>query len=426
MTMTPWGESAEFRDRKLQPGPGVPREEVERNQRERLYGAAVAVIANKGYGNATVTDLIETAGVSRTTFYRYFADKEACFLATLELLLAGVAALTRSGLESEGSLRERSEAGLAAFVGVLVAQADAARICVVESDAAGPKAIAMVDAAAAEFARMLAEVFEELPDQKGMPPAIVNAMIGGMRKLLQTRLHRRTEAELVTMVPELVGLGLSYRPPPRRLPDRAPRGKSSPTAGRYRGIDEPAQRLELAAMKIVARDGYADATVAEIAREARVSLATLYANFADKSDLFEAALLRSRLHMVAAVVPAFRRAKDWPEAIAALTYASLAFLEAEPDFTRLITIDVHSAGNAALESRDRALDATRHFIEAGIPDTEESGPIVAEAIQSALYSMLAARVRSRYKNLQGMAPLAIYIILAPLLGPKEAYRHAIG
>jgi AcrR family transcriptional regulator len=40
--------------------------------------------------------------------------------------------------------------------------------------------------------------------------------------------------------------------------------------------------------------------MAEIAAEARVSLGTLYANLADKADLFEAPMLRSRLRMVAA------------------------------------------------------------------------------------------------------------------------------
>jgi AcrR family transcriptional regulator len=425
MTMTPWGDSAELRERRLQPGPGVPRDEVERNQKERLFGATVAVVANKGYGKATVSDLIETAGVSRTTFYRYFADKEACFLETLELLLAGIAALTRAGLQGGDNWQDRSEAGMGAFIGVLVTQPDAARICAVESDAAGPKAIAMVDATAAEFAQMLSDVFEELPDQRGMPKEIVNAMVGGIRKLLQTRLHRRSEGELIELVPELVKLGLSYRPPPQRLPDRAPRGKVVPKAERSTGIDEPAQRLEHAAMEVVASKGYADATMADIARKARVSLATLYATFDDKEDLLEAAMLRTRLRMVAAVVPPYRRADSWARGVAAMTRAILAFLEAEPDFTSLVTVDIYGAGNSALESRDQVLDATRHFIESGVPLPEASKTIVAEAIQSALYAMVSARVRSRYKNLQGMAPLAIYLILAPFLGAEDAYRHAV-
>jgi AcrR family transcriptional regulator len=426
MTMTPWGDSAELRERRLQPGPGVPRDEVERNQKERLWGATVAVVADKGYGKATVSDLIEVAGVSRTTFYRYFADKEACFLETLELLLIGIAALTRAGLKGEGSWQDRSEAGMGAFIGVLVTQPDAARICAVESDAAGPKAIAMVDATAAEFAGMLAEVFEQLPEQRGMPKELVDAMVGGVRKLLQTRLHRRDEGELVELVPALVKLGLSYQPPPRPLPTRAPRGTVTPKVGRPLGIDEPAQRLELAAMEVVAREGYAEATMAEIARGARVSLATLYEIFDDKNDLLEAAMLRTRLRMAAAVVPPFRRAEGWAEGVAAMTRAVLAFLEAEADFTRLLTVDVPAAGRAALESRDRSLDATVHFIEAGIPSTEAGKPIAAEAIQSALYAMLSARVRSRQTDLQGMAPLAIYVILAPFLGAEEAYRHAVG
>jgi AcrR family transcriptional regulator len=425
MTMTPWGDSAELRERRLQPGPGVPRDEVERNQKERLYGATVAVIATKGYGKATVSDLIKVAGVSRTTFYRYFADKEACFLATLELLLVGIAALTRTGLKGEGSWQARSEAGMGAFIGVLVTQPDAARICVVESDAAGPKAMAMVDAAASEFAEMLSGVFEELPDQRGMPRGVVDAMVGGMRKLLQTKLHRREEGELVTLVPELVKLGLSYSPPPKPLPDRAPRGRVAPRSGRSEGIDEPAQRLEVATMKVIARKGYADATMAQIARQARVSLATLYEIFDDKQDLLEAAMLRTRLRMVAAVVPPYRRADSWAEGMAAMTRAVFAFLEAEPDFTRLLTVDIHGAGGAALESRDRSLDAARHLLEAGIPDPWQNKSIVAEAIQSALYATLASRVRSRRGNLQGMAPLAIYVTLAPFLGADKAYRYAI-
>jgi AcrR family transcriptional regulator len=425
MTMTPWGDSDQLRERRLQPGPGVPREDVEKNQRERLYGATVAVVANKGYGKTTVSDLTEMAGVSRTTFYRYFADKEACFLETLEKLLASVTVLTRSGLEEEGSWRKRSESGMRTFFTLLATQPDAARLCVVEADAAGESALAMVDAAAAEFATMLAGVFEQLPAQRRMPMEVVNAMVGGLRKLLQTRLHRRTEGELIEIGPQLIELALSYKPPPRRLPNRAPRGKVHPSSGRHEGIDEPAQRLELAAMKVVAHLGYADATMAEIARQARVSLATLYAIFDDKDDLLEAAMLRSRLRMIAAVVPPYRRADNWADGVAAMTRAILAFLEAEPDFARIVTVDIYGAGTAALENRDRALDDTRHFIEAGIPYPDEKKSIAAETIQSILYGMLAARVRSRHQNLQGMTPLAIYMILAPFLGPEDAYRHAV-
>ncbi|MBA3867333.1 MAG: TetR/AcrR family transcriptional regulator [Solirubrobacterales bacterium] len=117
MTMTPWGDSEALRERQLPPGAGVAREAVVQNQRERLYGATVAVVANRGYRATTVADLTDLAGVSRTTFYRYFADKEACFLATLELIIAGVIAETRGRLDAPGSLPERAESGLRGFLG---------------------------------------------------------------------------------------------------------------------------------------------------------------------------------------------------------------------------------------------------------------------------------------------------------------------
>jgi hypothetical protein len=52
-------------------------------------------------------------------------------------------------------------------------------------------------------------------------------------------------------------------------------------------------------------------------------------------------------------------------------------------------------------------------------------PIAAEAIQSGLYGMLAALVRSRRrKNVRGLAAPMIYMTLAPFIGPEDAYRWA--
>src|ERR1700761_8154472 len=87
MVKTPWGDAATLRERKLRPGRGTPREEAERNQRERLFAAMVATVAEKGYEATTVADLVELSGVSRSAFYRHFADKQACFLAAVEAIV---------------------------------------------------------------------------------------------------------------------------------------------------------------------------------------------------------------------------------------------------------------------------------------------------------------------------------------------------
>ena len=66
MTRTPWGDATELRERMLRPGRGTPREEAEKNQRERLLAAMVATVADHGYEATPVADLVKLSGVSRT------------------------------------------------------------------------------------------------------------------------------------------------------------------------------------------------------------------------------------------------------------------------------------------------------------------------------------------------------------------------
>lgn len=51
--------------------------------RQRLLDGLAASIAEAGYRNTTVADIVRRAHTSRRTFYEHFADKEACFAALL-------------------------------------------------------------------------------------------------------------------------------------------------------------------------------------------------------------------------------------------------------------------------------------------------------------------------------------------------------
>lgn len=427
MSITPWGESSELRLRRLRPGPGTAREEVEENQRQRLYGATVAVIANKGYEASSVSDLIEVAGVSRETFYKYFDDKEACFLATLEVILAGATAVTASRVgKEEGSWEERAERGLAGFIELLVAQSDAARIAMVEAYAAGPAAQQMVAQAVSNLEALMAYVFEQMPERAGMPAEMITGMVGSARKIIHTRLHRRTEAELVGMVPDLVALAMLYRPPPQELRSRTRSGKRQPTHVREL-VGDAADRIETATVAVIAEHGWPEATVGRIASAAGVALGTFYQHFDNKSAAFEAAAFRHRLQMIAAALPSYRRARSWPEAIRGVVTACLAYFEAESDFARVATIDVYAAGAGALEARDRVIEETERYVADGERYAPLGNPVAAEAILSGLYSMVAERVRAGgTKGLRSMGPLATYVVLVPYLGPEEAANVASG
>ena len=87
MVATPWGNSELLRERKLRPGPGNRAEEVAQSQRERVFGAMVVSVAERGYTATKVSDLAEISGVSSRTFYDLFGDKQNCFLQAIRGVL---------------------------------------------------------------------------------------------------------------------------------------------------------------------------------------------------------------------------------------------------------------------------------------------------------------------------------------------------
>src|SRR4051794_19609841 len=98
MVATPWGQSESLREQKLRPGPGTPAEEVANNQRQRLFGAMVASVAERGYSGTRIADLVEISGVNRRTFYNLFPDKRSCCVATIEAMVETGLMLTRTSV----------------------------------------------------------------------------------------------------------------------------------------------------------------------------------------------------------------------------------------------------------------------------------------------------------------------------------------
>jgi AcrR family transcriptional regulator/DNA-binding MarR family transcriptional regulator len=61
-------------------------------QRARMIAALVEVARERGAARVTVAHVVARSGVSRRTFYEMFADRDACFLAAMELAIERAAA----------------------------------------------------------------------------------------------------------------------------------------------------------------------------------------------------------------------------------------------------------------------------------------------------------------------------------------------
>ncbi len=166
------------------------------SQRGRLIEAMAQVVAEKGYGPATVADVVERAGVSRRTFYEQFADKEACFLAAYgtgaEVLLTRI----REAVEHlpEDDWRARARAGVETCMAVLAEEPEFAWATQIEILGAGPAALerrAVILGVFAELWRGLhARARQEEPDRiPELPPEVFTTLTGGIEEMVRERLR---------------------------------------------------------------------------------------------------------------------------------------------------------------------------------------------------------------------------------------------
>jgi len=78
----PGARSPRDPQRAIKRGPSrVPREQVAATQRDRLYDGLVHMVAERGYANASVSDICRASGVTRPAFYEHFESKQGAFLA---------------------------------------------------------------------------------------------------------------------------------------------------------------------------------------------------------------------------------------------------------------------------------------------------------------------------------------------------------
>jgi AcrR family transcriptional regulator len=423
MVRTPWGDSTELRDKKLPPGRGTPREEADRNQRERLFAATVAAVDDKGFEAMTVADLVELSGVSRSAFYRHFADKRECFLAAIGSLVEPALGTIEAGLPP-GDLASAKKA-FERLLGKIVSQSAAAKMCFVEVYAAGSEGVAMVDRTLDGFELLVRQILDSTPDHEGMPSEIVRALIGGVQKVIHKRLYRDQEEELVELAPQLWDWIFCYPPPPGqlRLPRRRSR-KPQPFEERQEASTPP-ERILRALAAVVAEKGYPETTVADIVERAKTSQRTFYEHFANREDAVVAALDSGSSQMLAAALPAFRRSPDWQHAVQATQEAMFTFGVQEPEYAHLGAVEMYAAGKRALEQREQVTEGFEALLAQGYELNPDVPAITAEAIGGALYALFYDWVKQKgAERLPEMVPFAVYMTLTPFIGAEEAFALA--
>jgi AcrR family transcriptional regulator len=386
----------------------------------------VATVAEKGYEGTTVADLVELSGVSRSAFYKHFEDKQACFLAAVEAIVEPT--LKRlGGDESTPPGVERARGAFESLIRLIVSQPAAAKMCVVEVYAAGPEGAALVDRMMDAVTTLAAGLLEQVPERKGMPIELVRAIVGGIQKVIHKRLYRGQEKELPELVPQLWDWLFTYPVPPGPLRATRRRNVKALPFEERQARANPPERILRALAAVVADKGYPDTTVAEVVERAGTSQRTFYEHFDNKEDAIVAALDSGSAYMLAAALPAFRRADDWQHAVHDTIEAMFRWGAEEPEYARMGGVEMYAAGKRALDQREVVTEGMEGLLAPGYELSPDTPPIAAEAVGGALYSLLYDNVNKKGpETLPALVPTLVYVTLAPFLSGEEAYEVAIG
>jgi AcrR family transcriptional regulator len=195
---------------KLPPGRHlIPRDFVSQNQRERMLLATAELVAERGYQKTTIELIAKTARVALVTFYEQFASKEECFLAAFDESVDAAAVAFAELVDAEQPWAEQISSGLEVFLEMVVAEPARAKLCLVESQAAGGAALARYQGMLEKVAPKLREGRELNPRASRLPDGLEVAIAGGLAWLVHQRLIAGRADELKGLLSEMLQVTLT-------------------------------------------------------------------------------------------------------------------------------------------------------------------------------------------------------------------------
>src|ERR1700691_490635 len=166
----------------------LKRSQVAGVQRSRIVAATVASCAEHGAAGLSVADIVGRAGMSRRTFYELFDDCEDCLLAALDQAVALATELVLATYDPRAPWRVRMRAALSALVRFLEEQPEMGRLLVVESLAAGPRALEHRARAVAQIVAAIDEGRQAASRGVQAPPLVAEGVAGGVLAVLHSRI----------------------------------------------------------------------------------------------------------------------------------------------------------------------------------------------------------------------------------------------
>ena len=178
--------------------------------RKRIYAALAEVIAERGYRDASSTDVIDRADILPEAFFDLFPDKEACFIeAYEETVTEAVYRTVEAASEAVGSWQDQVRAALRAFLEYVAENPTLARMCLVETLGAGPAQVTRYEDTIRRFAALFEAGREQSEYGEALPESTEEMLVGGLFWVVHTRIINHDVERIESLLPELTHFALA-------------------------------------------------------------------------------------------------------------------------------------------------------------------------------------------------------------------------
>jgi AcrR family transcriptional regulator len=402
----------------------MSRDDVARNQRARMYGGMIEAVAECGYSRTTVAHVIGLAGVSRRAFYEQFANKEACFLATYDIVVARARKVVLDAWTQERGWANRLHASCKALLDDVAGTPNGPRLVLVDSLGVGPKARERMTLAATTFERVLAMAFQSDPNGEELSPLTVKALVAGIRHLAFTRMYEGREKDLYALTDEVLDWIESYRSPVAKrlnvsglvIPERV-----EPQSAAFLAGDDKRSRALSALVHLTLDERYAGLSDPQIAQFAGISTEAFHKQFANKEACYLAVLDEFVAEAMDAVKRSIDDASSWPQAVHVAVRTLVEYFAAHEGLSRLAFIDIFDVGPGMIGRMTRSIEDFTKLLDDLGPEAKR-GPLVArETVTGAIWGIVSSyTAHDRVRQLPRLVDQLTFIVLAPYIGAKPA------
>jgi len=168
------------------------------NHEERALRAFAVVVAERGYENATIEEIVKRASMSPTTFYANFGGKRDALLAAIDSAGAQVGTAILPAFRRTPDWPAAVRAAYGALFNFMASRPAMAHLLLVDVFAAGPEALARRDEAMRSLTRMVEDGRRRSPE---VPPLAVEAILGAVYSIAYRQAREGGAASLPALAP---------------------------------------------------------------------------------------------------------------------------------------------------------------------------------------------------------------------------------